>query len=211
MAGMDKQKATRPTTVLLLDARWPSQVPLEWAGRLAGQVVFTAEVPTPVREVLAGFVGPGEGLIVASTNEQDPQVRDALVGRATLWEVPSRDDAAGKAVAVMVRALAIGEWEQQQTHESLIPYLREETEELAEAIKTRADEAELKKELSDLLLQVLFHAEIAARRGAFNFSDVCAAFVAKMQRRAPYLFDGTTTLVPADTQDALWQAAKRAE
>ena len=69
----------------------------------------------------------------------------------------------------------------------------------------------LKSELSDLLLQILFHAELASERGAFDFSDVADAFVQKMRRRAPYLFDGSTGPVDKATQDRLWEEGKARE
>ena len=89
--------------------------------------------------------------------------------------------------------------------------MREETTELVEAITTQADDAELMAELGDVLLQVLFHAEIAARRGAFDFGDVVGSFIGKMRRRSPYLFDGTTSVVPQSEQKRLWELGKHAE
>lgn len=116
-----------------------------------------------------------------------------------------------EAIRVMHEARTRGEWEQQMTHESLIPFLEEETQEVIEAIRTNAPDEELKKELADLLLQVLFHAEIAAERGAFDFEDVAGAFVEKMRSRAPYLFDGSDGPVDKATQDRLWAEGKKRE
>lgn len=200
-----------PGAVLLLDPRWPELVPLDALTNLRGHLSATEEVPGQVTARLATLLPVGEAQVLLSTNEHDQRVLAAVAGGAQVIEVSSRVDAAGQAVAVMGRALRIGQWERQQTHHSLVPYLREETDELIEVIDQGGSDEELKKELSDVLLQVLFHAEIAARRGAFDFQDVCAAFVDKLRRRAPYLFDGTTEVVSADTQEAIWQAAKRAE
>ena len=111
----------------------------------------------------------------------------------------------------MRAARSRGEWEMAQTHETLITYLEQETNELIEAIRNQHPDEALKKELSDLLLQILFHAEIASRRGAFAFPDVAQAFVDKMKNRAPYLFDGSTGTVPVDKQDRLWAEGKRKE
>ncbi|MDU0478228.1 MazG nucleotide pyrophosphohydrolase domain-containing protein [Staphylococcus chromogenes] len=122
-----------------------------------------------------------------------------------------------EALRVMRTAVEIGEWERGMTHESLIPYLREESEEFAEAVRAHANnpsaqaEQQLKAELSDVLLQVLFHAELARRRGAFDFEDVAEAFVDKLRSRAPYLFDGTTRVVPIAEQERLWQEGKARE
>lgn len=122
----------------------------------------------------------------------------------------ARPHPVAEAVGVMRAAVGRGEWEKAQTHESLIPYLREESEELIEAILS-GDEAEIRKELGDVFLQVLFHAEIAARRGQFELSDVAASFVAKMHSRAPYLFDGSTGIVAEAEQERLWALGKASE
>ena len=115
------------------------------------------------------------------------------------------------AIGVMRRACEQGEWEQSQTHHSLIPYLREETEEFIEAVEQGAPEQELIRELGDVLLQVLFHAEIAARRGAWDFGDVAASFVAKMRSRSPYLFNGHRGLVTVEEAERLWAEGKARE
>ncbi|MFP7366441.1 MazG nucleotide pyrophosphohydrolase domain-containing protein [Corynebacterium callunae] len=115
-----------------------------------------------------------------------------------------------EAVRVMQAAVGRGDWERRQTHESLIPYLREESEEFIEAIRSGNDE-EIRKELGDVFLQVLFHAEIADRRGQFELSDVAASFVAKMRSRAPYLFDGSTGIVTEAEQERLWALGKAQE
>ena len=67
------------------------------------------------------------------------------------------------------------------------------------------------RELGDVLLQLLFHAELGRRREAFSLDDVAASFIAKMRSRAPYLFDGTSSMVAQEEQDRLWIDGKRAE
>ena len=104
----------------------------------------------------------------------------------------------------MATARRIGEWEREQTHASLLPYLEEESAEFAAAVRNREPESEILKELGDIFLQVLFHAEISA----FSLDDVAQSFVTKMRARAPYLFDGTTEIVDVDTQERLWRAGK---
>lgn len=81
------------------------------------------------------------------------------------------------------------EWDAAQSHESLRPYLIEEAYEVDDAIRS-GDDAQLKAELGDLLLQVLFHSVIAEERGAFDFSDVAEGFLAKMKSRHPHLYEG---------------------
>src|SRR5579864_2029639 len=79
------------------------------------------------------------------------------------------------------------DWDAAQTHESLRPYLVEEAYEVDDAIRSGSD-AQLREELGDLLLQVLFHSVIAEERGAFQFRDVAEQFITKMQSRHPHLF-----------------------
>ena len=79
------------------------------------------------------------------------------------------------------------EWDAAQTHESLRPYLIEEAYEVDDAIRA-GDDAKLREELGDLLLQVLFHAVLAEERNAFTMHDVAAGFIAKMKSRHPHLY-----------------------
>lgn len=194
-------------TVLLLDARWPSMIPFNLVGKLEGQLRFTDEVPVKVRWNLDDIVRFATDDLLVSTNELDPQVIEAINNGASVIEVPSRHDALGQARDVMRRAVARGEWEQTQTHESLLEYLDEETEEFAQAVAHGTTD-HIVSELGDVLLQVLFHAEIGARHGEFNLDDVAASFVSKMQQRSPYLFDGSDGVVPIEEQERLWEAGK---
>lgn len=138
--------------------------------------------------------------------------------------------ALARAVELMARIRRDGDWEAAQTHESLLPYLVEETWELVDAVAD-GDRDELVSELGDLLLQVLFHSAIGAERAAddpagppFDVDDVAQAMLDKLRRRAPYWFDdnesGTAESSPsgpraaglsAAEQDRLWQEAKAAE
>ena len=79
------------------------------------------------------------------------------------------------------------EWDREQTFATIAPYTIEEAYEVADAI-ARDDLGELKDELGDLLLQVVFHARIAEEQGAFAFTDVVAAISDKMERRHPHIF-----------------------
>ena len=79
------------------------------------------------------------------------------------------------------------DWDRTQTHESLKPYIIEEAYELLNAIESGNDE-ELKEELGDVLLQVVFHSQIASERGAFNISDVVETLCEKLIRRHPHVF-----------------------
>ena len=100
-------------------------------------------------------------------------------------------------------------WDREQTHESLRPYLLEETYELLEAIDA-GDDTKIKEELGDLLLQVAMHAEIAAQEGRFNAAEVSEAVAAKMVKRHPHVF-GTTSVADADEVLRNWEHQKAHE
>ncbi len=92
-------------------------------------------------------------------------------------------------LALMRDLRARCEWDAAQTHDSLRPYLVEETAELDEAIRIGQDPL-IREELGDVLLQVLFHSVIAQERGAFDMSDVAGGLIAKMRARHPHLYGG---------------------
>lgn len=221
---------TALTIIVLVDPRWPDQIPLGIIPYLYGvgssRLEVTPDIPAAARDhyhQLAALPAPSlsqpVARLVITSDDADPRLTEPaktaekiVEETATrIFRVPSRDDPAWQAQNIMRRALTVGEWEREQTHETLLPYLQEETTELAEAITTQADDAELMAELGDVLLQVLFHAEIAARRGAFDFGDVVGSFIGKMRRRSPYLFDGTTSVVPQSEQKRLWELGKHVE
>lgn len=97
-------------------------------------------------------------------------------------------------------------WDREQTHESLRPYLLEETYELLEAIDA-ANQAKMMEELGDLLLQVAMHAEIAAQDGRFDATQVSEAVAAKMVKRHPHVF-GTTSVANAEEVLRNWEHQK---
>jgi ATP diphosphatase len=100
-------------------------------------------------------------------------------------------------------------WDVKQDFASIATYTIEEAYEVAEAID-RGDLGDLKDELGDLLLQVVFHAQMASEQGAFGFADVVAAINGKMIRRHPHVF-GDASVEDADAQTAAWEALKAAE
>jgi MazG family protein len=97
-------------------------------------------------------------------------------------------------------------WDREQTHESLRPYLLEETYELLEAIDA-GDDAKMREELGDLLLQVAMHAEIAAEEGRFDAREVSEAVAAKMVKRHPHVF-GDVSVANADEVLRNWEHQK---
>ena len=94
-------------------------------------------------------------------------------------------------------------WDREQTFETIAPYTIEEAYEVADAIQ-RKDLHDLKDELGDLQLQVVYHARIAEELGAFSIADVMASICAKMIRRHPHIF-GDAAETPG------WEALKAAE
>jgi nucleoside triphosphate diphosphatase len=100
-------------------------------------------------------------------------------------------------------------WDVQQNFASLIPYTLEEAYEVVDAIQ-RNDTDDLRSELGDLLLQVVFHARIAEEHGLFDFEQVASAISDKLVRRHPHVFAGVTYNSDAERQ-AAWEAAKAAE
>lgn len=120
-----------------------------------------------------------------------------------------------EAVEVMDRLWNFGGWEVTQTHDSLRPYLLEETYELLDAIQ-HEDADTIKEELGDLLLQVLFHSRIAEAAGEFTVADVAAALVAKLVNRSPHLADApidphASLADKIAAQEKAWEERKSAE
>ncbi|HEY8318560.1 MAG TPA: MazG family protein [Amnibacterium sp.] len=115
-------------------------------------------------------------------------------------------------VAVMARLRGPGgcAWDAEQTHDSLVRYLIEETAELVEAIES-GDTGAMREELGDVLYQVLFHADLAAASGeGFGLEDVAAATAAKMIGRHPHVF-GDIAAADAEAVVGVWEEQKRRE
>ena len=100
-------------------------------------------------------------------------------------------------------------WDIDQTFRTIAPYTIEEAYEVADAIE-RDDMPALKEELGDLLLQVVYHSQIAREAGSFGFDDVAAAIADKMVDRHPHVF-GDMDIRTADAQTVSWEARKAAE
>lgn len=100
-------------------------------------------------------------------------------------------------------------WDVEQTFATIAPYTIEEAHEVADAIQ-RGDLVDLKDELGDLLLQVVYHARMAEEIGAFRFEDVVLAITSKLIRRHPHVFGEATAQNPGNVK-ALWDAIKAEE
>ena len=100
-------------------------------------------------------------------------------------------------------------WDREQSHLTLRRHAIEEVYELIDAIESR-DDVEMAEELGDLLLQVVFHCQLARERGAFDFEKVTRHLVDKLVRRHPHVF-GTTKVKNVDEVWANWEKIKKAE
>ena len=123
---------------------------------------------------------------------------------------PSRDIARLIEIMAALRTPKTGcPWDLEQNFGTIAPYTIEEAYEVADAI-TRGDLDDLRDELGDLLLQVVFHARMAQEQGAFDFGDVVMAITEKLMRRHPHVFGDTRDLTP-DQVKGLWSKIKAEE
>ena len=100
-------------------------------------------------------------------------------------------------------------WDKKQTHKSLLKYLKEESDEFLQAVK-RGDLHNMKEELGDVLLQVMFHSQIASKEGKFDIEDVIDGLIKKLKRRHPHVF-GTVKVKSADEIIRNWKKIKKLE
>jgi len=164
-----------------------------------------------------------EGRVVYLLDDDERGLAPALAGMVAehdveielvlLAQVP-RGTELLRAVAVMDRLRdPVGgcPWDLEQDHASLARYLVEETYELLDAV-TSGDDADVREELGDVLLQVLFHARIAAERSAFGIDDVAVGLVDKLVRRHPHVFgDGDHDVADAADVQRNWDRLKADE
>ena len=193
--------------------------------RAAGTTVTAAEGHPRIlaADLLARAVG---GTVVwVGSPDGDPGLTDALAAEATRrggssapevevlvgsWDQPG--SRLLDVVAVMDRLRSPGgcPWDAEQTHQSLVPYLVEEAHEAVEALESGDDE-HIIEELGDVLLQVAFHARVAAEReDGFDIDDVSARLVEKLVHRHPHVFAGVEA-ADAAAVEANWEQLKAAE
>ena len=202
-------------TVILVDPRRPALVPVEAIALLAGEVQYTEEIPVRVPWSLPGArpVFDGDDAPVLLSSDRDhPAVQARLAAGDTVIAAPhpQRGERLIDAVALMDKLRTDGPWESEQTHDSLRRYLLEETYELFDAVRGgNADE--LRDELGDVLLQVLFHARIAedARQHPFTIDDVADSLLRKLGNRAPGVLAGEQ--ISLERQIAEWDERKASE
>jgi XTP/dITP diphosphohydrolase len=209
----DERSATG--VVVLVDPRRPSLVPIDAIDLLAGDVQYTEEMPVKVPWSLPAARPAYDGdnaPVLLSSDPDHPAVKARLAAGDRLIAAP--EPAPGErlvdAVAMMDKLRTSGPWESEQTHDSLRRYLLEETYEVFDAVRGgNADE--LRDELGDVLLQVLFHARIAedATANAFTIDDVADSLVRKLGNRVPAVLAGET--ISLDEQIAQWEQRKALE
>ena len=123
---------------------------------------------------------------------------------------PSRDIGRLLEIMAALRTPVSGcPWDLEQTFATIVPYTLEEAYEVADAIE-RGDLGDLRDELGDLLLQVVFHARMAQEHGAFDFGGVVDAITTKLIRRHPHVFGETRDLSPGEVK-GLWDRIKSEE
>ncbi|OMB91728.1 nucleoside triphosphate hydrolase [Mycobacterium colombiense] len=201
--------------VVLFDPRRPSLVPIEAIEHLGGEVQYTEEMPVAVPWSLraARPVHSGEDAPVLLSSDPDhPAVVARLAAGARLISAPEtpRGERLVDAVAMMDKLRTAGPWESEQTHDSLRRFLLEETYELLDAVG-RGNAEQLREELGDVLLQVLFHARIAEDAAQFPFTidDVAATLMRKLGNRVPGVLAGQS--ISLEEQLAQWEERKAAE
>lgn len=202
-------------TVVLVDPRRPSLIPVDAIDLLTGDVQYTEEMPVKVPWSLPAARPAYDGEdapVLLSSDPEHPAVKTRLAAGDRLIAAPRAQ--AGErlvdAVAMMDKLRTDGPWESEQTHDSLRRYLLEETYELFDAVRSgNADE--LREELGDVLLQVLFHARIAedAPVHPFNIDDVADSLVRKLGNRVPAVLAGES--ISLDEQLAQWEQRKAQE
>jgi len=225
--GGRHQLASGSTVVLLSPRLGPvlpaAALPL---ARAAVAVYAGADLSAELRAVLGARPAPEPAALVAEAAAgpvllvtRDPADPGAVALREAGAPVLDTPEPAGSAlldaVAVMDRLRSPGgcPWDAEQTHDSLRKYLVEETYELLEAIED-ADRAALREELGDVLLQVLFHARVAAEheQDPFDVDVVARQLVTKLVGRHPHVFgEGDPAVRDAATQERRWEELKQAE
>lgn len=171
-------------------------------------------LPEDAEVCIAAGVGAADSRIVwGRPMSLDPR----LAGVRTSVFVPSASGGLLGVVQAMARLRVECPWDRQQTHESLVRYLIEESHEFIDALAAlpvgdvdHGAYADVEEELGDVLLQVLFHAQIAAESGAFDISDVAEQLRRKLVRRHPHVF-ADIEADDADTVRANWEVIKADE
>ncbi|WP_422745119.1 nucleoside triphosphate pyrophosphohydrolase [Mycobacterium sp. WMMD1722] len=206
-------------TVVLVDPRRPSLIPIDAIDLLTGDVQYTEEMPIKVpwslpaaRPCFADESDDDRAPVLLSSDPTHPAVRARIAAgdRVISAPEPQPGERLVDAVVMMDKLRTAGPWESEQTHDSLRRYLLEETYELFDAVHS-GDADLVRDELGDVLLQVLFHARIAedATQHAFTIDDVADALVRKLGNRVPAVLAGEA--ISLEDQLAQWEERKALE
>ena len=206
------------TAVVLVDPALGGVIPMAALHKIRRASVLYGEWAAPVPEPAKVLDLARAVPVVLLVSTMDDLTAKALYAAGAEVIGTPRPPGTGlvEAVAVMDRLRSPGgcPWDAEQTHESLARYLREECYELLDAIAD-GDRAALREELGDVLLQVLFHARVAAEstEDPFTIDDVAHALVTKLVRRHPHVFgeDGDPAVRDARTQERRWEELKDEE
>lgn len=207
-----------PRTVVVLPAQWDGVLPARALPALRAAERVLADATVSEATVAAAGAEPGEPAgadwVLLTV---DPHHPAAATANEVITAPPPPGATLLDAVAVMDRLRSPGgcPWDAEQTHLSLLQYLVEECYELYQAIED-GDGAAVREELGDVLLQVLFHARVAAESlpgtvERFDVDDVAADLVAKLVGRHPHVFAGSERIDTAERQEHRWEELKRAE
>lgn len=214
---------------------WPAWQALRDAGRVLCADAAHPQLPylreagiqvdeaSPTAEELVEACAGGHTVVVVATGEGEPELTDGLArlagsGRVSMPELellPASYDLPGARlldlVQVMDRIRAECPWSSQQTHKGLAKYGIEEAYELVEAIE-EGDRDELREELGDVLLQVVFHSRIAEEdpETPFSIDDVAGGIVTKLIHRHPHVFGDETATTPEEVKEH-WLRTKAIE
>jgi XTP/dITP diphosphohydrolase len=173
------------------------------------RALVAAAATAPVVWIGSPDADPGltDALAEELTRLDDPPQIEVLVGS---WDLPGARLLDAVAVMDALRSPGGCPWDAQQTHESLTKYLLEEAHETVEAIES-GDIEHVAEELGDVLLQVLFHARIAADEDpGYTIDDVAGLLVDKLIRRHPHVFGDGDAVTPDEVEQS-WERIKAAE
>lgn len=185
---------------------------VDWAEANGRAVFAVAGTPFEVKELEILLNAAKDRIdveIVPALSHQDRlPASDPLTGSYAVGASVRGARAFARLVSVMARLRAPGgcPWDAEQTHTSLAIHLLEEAHETLDAID-RGDAGDLEEELGDLLLQIVFHSEIAAEQGHFEIGDVVEELTAKLVHRHPHVFGETQVSGPGEVV-ANWEALK---
>lgn len=143
------------------------------------------------------------------TDKNDKAVKKATMVPTPVQDMPKATGELTDLLALMARLRADCPWDQKQTNHSLIPFAIEEAYELGEAVQSDDDE-DIKGELGDVLLQVIFHCQLYAEQNRFDMSDVIITLQQKLIRRHPHVFE-TDSLKDEAAVKARWDEIKAEE